>query len=468
MGRREAEMHGNHDKVLPIADAELLRLIFESATDFAIFTVDDAGTVTSWNPGAERMLGYAPADILGMSGDAVFTPEDRANAVPAGERSAARLKGRAEDERWHQRKDGSRFWGSGLMMPLKDGIGFVKILRDRTEQHQVQERLRENEERFRLLATSIPQLVFRSRSSGQRTWGSPEWEMFTGLSDSQSRGLGWLDGIHEDDRDSTLAAWREAQITGEYYIEHRVRRAKDGEYRWHQTRARPIDVDHQPATHWVGTSADIHELRGLKDRQQVLMAELQHRTRNLLALVQSIARQTLQTSNSLDAFAAEFGDRLRAVSRVQRLLEQTDHKAIDMHALVNDELSAHREGEADKVAIRGDIVALPAGSAQTLALALHELATNAVKHGALGQQDGRLSIAWELRAEGGERRLVLEWLESNVAMSKPPIRKGFGTELIEKALPYQLKAETELRFAADGVRCTIAVPLAPTSNGERT
>jgi PAS domain S-box-containing protein len=461
-------MHDNQEKVSPLADDELLRLIFESATDFAIFTVDDAGAVTSWNPGAERMLGYTPDDIMGTSGDVIFTPEDRANAVPEGERSAARSKGRAEDERWHQRKDGSRFWGSGLMMPLKDNIGFVKILRDRTEQHQAQERLRENEERFRLLATSIPQLVFRSRSSGQRTWGSPQWEMFTGLSDSQSRGLGWLDGIHPDDREPTLAAWRDAQTSGEYYIEHRVRRVHDGEYRWHQTRARPIEVDLQPTTDWVGTSADIHDLRGLKDLQQVLMAELQHRTRNLLALVQSIARQTLKSSASLDAFGAEFGDRLRAVSRVQRLLEQTDHKDIDLHALVNAELSAHGDGKADKVIVRGDPIAVPAGSAQTLALALHELATNAVKYGALGQQAGRLAITWAMRSEGGERRLVLDWHESNVALPNgaQPDRKGFGTELIEKALPYQLKAETELRFGADGVWCTISVPLPTESNGE--
>src|SRR5258708_34687370 len=113
----------------------------------------------------------------------ISPPEDRPNRAPEREPARASLDGSALDERWHQRKDGARFWASGLLVRLREADkGFVKISRDRTEQHEASRRLRENEERFRLLATSIPQLVFLTRPDGERTWASPPWIEFTGLS----------------------------------------------------------------------------------------------------------------------------------------------------------------------------------------------------------------------------------------------------------------------------------------------
>ena len=202
----------------------------------------------------------------------------------------------------------------------------------------------------RWLATNIPQLVFRSRGSGSRTWGSPQWEVFTGLSPESSVEFGWLGAVHSDDRHATLAAWEEAQKTKEYYAEHRIRRAPDGEYRWHQTRAKPVG-DGTADDDWVGTSADIHDLRTLQGRQQVLMAELQHRTRNLLAVVQAVARQTERNSDTLGGFGVEFESRLRALSRVQGMLAQVDHQDIDLETLVRSELGANGDGHAEKVRI---------------------------------------------------------------------------------------------------------------------
>src|ERR1700704_1227234 len=220
--------------------AELFELIVESAADFAIFTIDPGRIVTSWNIGAQRQFGYTEQEMIGASADIIFTPEDRANHAPERETARASLDGSALDERWHQRKDGDRFWASGLLVRLREADkGFVKISRDRTEKHEASQRLRENDERFRLLATSIPQLVFLTRPNGDRTWGSPQWIEFTGLSLAESVGFGWLDAIHPDELEATQAGWQEAISKGEYYVEHRVRRKSDGEYRWHQTRAKP-------------------------------------------------------------------------------------------------------------------------------------------------------------------------------------------------------------------------------------
>ena len=113
-----------------LSKEDLLQVVLESAIDFAIFTVDSNGLVTGWNIGVARVFGYSEQEIIGSSGDKIFTPEDRDARVPEIERRQALSEGRAADERWHQRKDGSRFWASGLLMPcLGSSNGFVKIAR---------------------------------------------------------------------------------------------------------------------------------------------------------------------------------------------------------------------------------------------------------------------------------------------------------------------------------------------------
>ncbi len=125
------------------ASGELLRLMIESAKDYAIFTLDLERRVSSWNSGAQAMFGYSEAEIFGQSGDILFVPEDREAGAPQWEADTAKTKGRAENERWHLRQDGSRFYGSGLTMPLRNDagaiIGFVKVMRDLTEQKRVEE-----------------------------------------------------------------------------------------------------------------------------------------------------------------------------------------------------------------------------------------------------------------------------------------------------------------------------------------
>lgn len=193
----------------------------------------------------------------------------------------------------------------------------------------------------------------------------------------------------------------------------------------------------------------------------MLLGELQHRTRNLLAVVQAIEHKTLRNSGSLEEFAVEFGGRLRALSRVQALLAEADYGVVELRALLDAELEAHGEPEPGKLLLTGPRVLLPANSAQIMALALHELTTNAVKYGALRDAAGRLAVTWQIESSApGERRVVLDWQESGVHMPQAgATRKGYGSELIERALPYQLKAQTKLEFGLDGVHCRIAAPL---------
>jgi PAS domain S-box-containing protein len=361
------------------------------------------------------------------------------------------------------RPDGSVLWGSHAVSIALNGSGVprhaIVLCQDVTGRREAEDRLRDSEERFRLLATNIPQLVFRSGGRGNRTWPSPQWEVFTGLSAERSCGFGWLDVIHPEDRSATMEAWRKAADTREYYVEHRVRRV-DGEYRWHQTRAAPIGDAAGRDADWVGTSADVHDLRSLQERQQVLVAELQHRTRNLLGVVQAIARQTLRGSASVEDFAQEFEGRLRALSRVQGLLARTDAEALELGEIVRAELGAHLDDRSGRIDIQGPPVVLPMISVQTFALAIHELSTNALKYGALRAPAGHLSVRWKLEADASRRVwVVLEWQETGTSPPAAAARRGYGTELIERALPYQLGAKTRLAIGAGGVRCEIKLPL---------
>lgn len=434
----------------------LLNAIVEGAIDYAIFTIAQDRSVMSWNKGAEVLMGWSEDEILGRSADLVFIPEDRAAGAPAEEQRKASEEGRAENERWHVRKDGSRFWGSGLMMPLRaEGVdGFVKIMRDRTEKRQAEQAVRESEQRFRTLAEHIPQLVWRSHSHGERVWGSPQWIAFTGLSEAKSLGLGWTEAIHPDDRYITMEAWTEAERTGQFYVEHRTRRAADGEYRWFQSRASRLTDEEGRTIEWFGTSTDVHELKRLQERQKVLLRELHHRSRNMMAVVGAIAQRTLATSSSLGDFRNAFPSRLAALGRVQGLVTAEDRPVVDLKAIVDAEVAAHGVNIDGRVEVSGTSVCLRERAAETLALALHELATNAIKYGALSGEQGRLTISWKRT----EVSLKLVWRETGVSQSPQRSRRGYGSDLIEVALPHALGAQTTLTFTDDGVECAVEVP----------
>lgn len=430
-----------------------------------MITMSPAGIVTTWSAGAERLLGWTAVEAVGRSGDVIFTPEDRTEGAPAREREEAIARGRSIDERWHIRKDGSRFWGSGLLTPLPGGVGFAKIMRDRTEQVLAEEdrqarvnQLRDSEERFRTLATNIPQLVFSCLSTGARTWGSPQWIVYAGLSLEDSIGFGWLDAVHPDDRPATIEAWAAAQEHGQYYAEHRIRCAADQEYRWHQTRAAPVPGG-GGTVEWVGTSADVHAMRQLQEQQRILIAELHHRTRNLLATVQALLRQYVAGRTSF----ADFEARLAALSRVQGLLGDAAENEITIRQVLEAELAPYATPQTGKVRIDGPAVRLPVKTVNVLALAIHELTTNAVKYGALKGDPGTLAVTWSLREDPNQgsrgRDLELEWCEAGLDVSQTPARKGYGFELLQRALPYQLKCRTRLELTPTGLSCALSIPL---------
>lgn len=260
-----------------------------------------------------------------------------------------------------------------------------------------------------------------------------------------------------EDRRGVLAAFRKVRTGARVSHAFRIRRPKDGEERWLAHTEFPLCDAQGQVQRIGGIGSDVTEAKRTTERQDVLVKELQHRSRNLLGVVTSLATRTIGQGASVESFTA----RLKALSRAQALLSQSGGDAVEVGAMVRAELAAYADA-ATRVSVSGPRVLLGSEQVQNFALALHELATNAAKYGALLAPTGRLSVSWERARAGGEaEHLALTWIESGVPVEPEATRRqGFGRELIERALAYALRARTAYELGPDGVRCRIEMPLA--------
>jgi two-component sensor histidine kinase len=231
-----------------------------------------------------------------------------------------------------------------------------------------------------------------------------------------------------------------------------------------------ITEDEEPSdnVNWERLQAKIEELESMneelkssnEDRQQLLLGELQHRVKNILAVVRSLANRTAERAEDLEDFTAHFDGRLSAMGRTQNIVTRTAEGSVDLAELVHDELVGHAAHYSDQVDVDGPEIKLRTKPAQTLSLAIHELTTNAVKYGALSTPSGHIRVSWRIVAAAGNPRLAFEWVETGVpVIDQEPARNGFGRELIERGLPYELNAHTALEFRQGGVRCVMELPL---------
>ena len=453
---------------LRLREAELAQVQHAGGVGGVIIDLAD-GMRSHRSPEYKRLHGLSPQVAWESHDDwlARVHPDDRAeadrtvwHAINHGDRYTS-------EYRIVRPVDGAVRWILARAQIERDAQGrplrLVGIHHDITERKTMEAALRLSERRLHTLISGMPQLVWRAQGAGGWTWASPQWAAFTGQDRAASLGWGWLEAVHPQDRARVREAWRLAESRGTLSIDHRILGRADRRYRWFQTRAAPVRGADGTIGEWLGTSTDIDEMRMLQDRQQVLLDELQHRTRNLMGVVSVLARRTAAASEDLDAFVASFDDRLAALSRANNLLSKmADGQRIAFDVLLRQELDAL--GVTDDagicVALEGDPdIPLRSSTVQILALALHELGTNAVKYGALAGVAGRrLSVSWRIDATGTPRCLVVQWRESGVPMDEP-CGTGYGRELIERALPYQLGASTCYACTPDGVVCTIRLPV---------
>ena len=273
-----------------------------------------------------------------------------------------------------------------------------------------------------------------------------------------------IGSIHPQDRDGMLAAMEEAIRTGaEYDVEYRVIFPR-GEVRWVHARGRTAQsADHGGARRMAGVSLDVTERRRAEERQRLLLNELNHRVKNTLATVQSIASQTLRNAPDPAAFRDGFEARLMALSHTHNLLTDRNWEAASLVDILTMELRPHaggREGGGARFLVEADRdVPLNPKAAVALGMAIHELATNAVKYGALSAPGGRVSVRSHVTELNGEPRLKVEWVESGGPPVVRPGRRGFGGRLLEEGLAGELAGVVQLEYRPEGLLCRMELPM---------
>ncbi len=455
------------------ADRSSYEVLFDSAA-VGLTRISLDGRFLIVNDALCRLLGHPRDVLLGLGVADVTFHADLQPSLEAVARTVKTGETTGLDKRY-VRPDGRIVWAHSSLTPLRDASGEVEtllvVVTDLTARHEAEEALRRSEQRLRLAL----------QAGNFATW---DWNMLSGSviwSDEVFRMHGlevgtiqpslefWWSTVHPEDRpevEAMLAAARDGHQPFE--AEFRIRRL-DGDIAWCASTGMFFYDDVGAPFRMIGLQRDVTQRHEWQGRQQVLIAELQHRTRNLLGVVRSLAERTSSGVTSIKDFMLLFRERLAALARVNGLLSRLDEgQRITFDELLRSELSAGGVVGGDwigKLALDGPSgVRLRSATVQTFALALHELTTNAVKYGALAAPEGQLSVRWGVERDGhGEARLRVDWHESGVpdvpADDALPRGGGYGRELIERALPYQLKARTSYELTADGVRCTIDLPL---------
>ena len=265
----------------------------------------------------------------------------------------------------------------------------------------------------------------------------------------------FFDMIHAADIERVRAALDETIATGVPFDEEfRLTRA-DGKLAWLDGRGERI-VEGE-STRVIGINADITERKLAEEQNNFIMRELDHRVKNILAIILSIAKITGANAPDFRTFNDAFEKRLYAMARTHSLLAESRWQGADLRTLVQDELG--HSGGKDTIEIHGPDVNLTPSAAQNISMALHELATNAIKYGSLSVSDGTLRVAWDWRTQGSDEWILdLEWQESGGPKVTPPQRNGFGSTVIERILRAQLGARTQIDYAPEGLQVKCEIP----------
>lgn len=267
----------------------------------------------------------------------------------------------------------------------------------------------------------------------------------------------WAERLHPDDLADAEARIGHAMETGEEYInEYRVVHP-DGQVRWLSARGRFLYDEAGQPVRMLGAMVDTTQRRREEEWNKLLVAELQHRVRNLIGMVRSVARLSAPSHRHVDDYVDHLIGRLQAMGRTQSTLTRSPGRNVDLAELVREELLVHAARE-DQSYVDGPEVALSPHAAEIVTLAIHELATNSIKYGALGDT-GYIRITWTIEKKGVKNWVSLRWQETSPLRKTKQGRKGFGRRLIEERVPYELQGEGRFKVHDTGVLAQLDFPL---------
>jgi PAS domain S-box-containing protein len=472
-----------------------------------------------------------------------------------------------------------------------DDLALVEDVAERTwtavEKARAEMRLREAEAQFRIIAESLPALVWIIDTDLRLTYANARWLDFSGLPVEDSLGESWMSWIHPDDLTRVLQEMQPHRRDESAHTTEMRYRTREGVYRWHMIQAAPVHSARGEFKGWCGTSVDIHDIKeteealrrseeqlrialraakmgdwswdlatdrlnlsdraaeifglppgtalsGLElrkqlhpgdmaravdameksveklapydveyrisrandgarvwvasqgqttlnddgspsgiagvvqditdrkhaeERQQLLIRELHHRVKNTLATVQAIVGSTARTASSIDEFYHGFVGRIVSLARTHNLLTEDLWQKASLEELISTELGPYEDEARNRIFVDGPSVELPSEAAVPVGMAIHELTTNAAKHGALSTFGGQVEVKW--RVEPGDTRPILHfvWTERGGPRVMTPTRQGFGSRLLQRVLATQLQADVHMDFQEDGLRFTMVMPI---------
>ncbi|MEH3102820.1 MAG: PAS domain-containing protein [Sphingomonas phyllosphaerae] len=319
----------------------------------------------------------------------------------------------------------------------------------------------DSDQRFRVLADTMPQMVWSTLPDGFHDYYNARWYAFTGMPEGSTDGEAWNGMFHVDDQQRAWTAWRHSLATGDpYEIEYRLRH-HDGTYRWVLGRALPIRDAAGTITRWFGTCTDIHEQRSALEQREIVSQELSHRIKNIFSVVAGLVHLTGRTHPELAGLLGELRQRITALGRAHDFVRPHSDQSRpalrqdSLHGLLTELFSPYQAYAGERIAIAGEDVAVDDRAATPLALIFHELATNASKYGALSVSEGRIALT--IAPDGSD--VVLHWCErGGPPLSGSPLREGFGSQLIEMSAARQLGGTITRDWPAGGLEVTARLP----------
>ena len=329
----------------------------------------------------------------------------------------------------------------------------MRRLEERRQRMSAESELAGSEERFRLLADSIPDIVWATDSAGNFNYFNRRWYEFVGV-DERPEG-GWAQYFHPDDHDRWFETWEKARATGQpYEAEYRLQ-GRDGAYRWVLARGLPLKDMVGLGTRWFGTITDIDDTYRQSEARELLSRELAHRIKDVCSIISSLLTLRTRGKPELAEFSAEMDQAIRALAKAQDFVmpirPRQDQQLLSLLELL---LSPYRKANDEVVTIVGASPRIGPRSATPLALIVHELATNATKYGALSAPGGTVDV----KVAEAEGDIVIEWRENGGPEVTEPAKEGFGTRLLKTTIENQLGGNLLRTWQAAGLSCTITVP----------
>jgi PAS domain S-box-containing protein len=420
-----------------------------------------------WSPNLRAMAGLTDhqPDTL-ATWLAVVHPEDRALAQEAGERA---LRGECPldvEFRIVRPRDGRVIWLASRGEVIRDRDGtperFVGVNFDVTARRETEQALRDSEERLRLAQRAARIGTFDWHvPSGRVTW-TPEEERLFGMDPGTFEGTieGWASRVHPEDREPMEQAMSAAMASRQREMDFAFRIVlPDGEIREIGGSGAFLYAPDGTPLRMVGVNLDVTERIVAENRQNLLIRELHHRVKNTLATVQAIVGSTARTASSIDEFYQGFVGRIVSLAHTHNLLTEDYWQKASLRELLRNELGPYEDRSGARVSLDGPAIELPSEAAVPVGMAIHELTTNAAKHGALSVPGGQVAVGWDVRQEGARRMLHFTWVERGGPPVHQPTRQGFGSRLLQRVLTSQLQAEVRIAFPDSGLRFTMVMPL---------